>query len=422
MSGVSLWAYPWDLHDLGLEATCTRLAEVGVDMVSVATSYHAGRFLQPGNPRRRVYFPQDGTIYFRLDPSRWAGAEIVPLEADIVAAEGDMLADLVARRDAGGPGVSCWTVCLHNTRLGMMHPDHVLRTAQGDAQVFGLCPSSPAARAYVVGLVEEIATRYRPDRIEIESPDFMGFSHGFHHEKDGLPVLPEDDFLLSLCFCRHCLARAKAAGVEAEAAQALVAGLLDDAFARELPQAQFPDFPARGLDAFARLPALMAYLRWRSEPVTSLLAEVREVVPQGVQLLLIDYEGSWWGGGGGGGGPCRWPALLRLYDPAGADRGLAGGCAAGARAGQDADRRVSTVPPQREGPRGPCRACGRCTPAGGWFRLLQPWPCAAQTAGLDQDGVERGMRAALAAGLAMGMRAGRRKPGLPQRKPSLPSA
>jgi hypothetical protein len=124
----------------------------------------------------------------------------------------------------------------------------------------------------------------------------MGFSHGYHHEKDGLGLLAEDDFLLSLCFCPHCLTRATAAGVPARGAQAQVAGLLQAALARELPAAQFPDFPARGLAAFEGLDDLAAYLRWRREPVTSLVAEIAAGVPAATQLLLIDFEGSWMGG------------------------------------------------------------------------------------------------------------------------------
>ncbi|MCX7299679.1 MAG: hypothetical protein NTX73_04745 [Rhodobacterales bacterium] len=296
MREVSVWAYPWDLHDLGVDTVVATLAGVGVGMVSLATSYHAGRFLQPGNPKRRVYFPEDGTVYYKVDPVRWAGAEIVPLEARIVAEEGDQLAALVDLRDRGGPGVSCWTVCLHNTRLGMLHPEHVVRTAHGDPHYYGLCPSSPAARAYVTGMVREISERYRPDRIELESPDFMGFSHGYHHEKDGLPVLREDDFLLGVCFCDHCLTRATMAGVDATGARAMVLKWLDAALARELPEAQFPDFPALGIAAFAGFPVVHDYLLWRSEPVTSLVAEIKAVVPEGVRLLLIDFEGSWSGG------------------------------------------------------------------------------------------------------------------------------
>lgn len=68
--------------------------------------------------------------------------------------------------------------------------------------------------------------------------------------------------------------------------------LLDQAFARELPEPQF-DFPAGGIDAFAKHPDLMAYLHWRTEPVTSL---TRLCAASDVPTLLIDYEGSWWGG------------------------------------------------------------------------------------------------------------------------------
>ncbi|OSQ55717.1 hypothetical protein MCRY_20080 [Marivita cryptomonadis] len=293
---LSVWAYPWDLHDIGTDVALASLTVQGVNTISLATSYHAGRFLQPGNPKRRVWFPQDGTVYYAVDDDRWDGAEIRPLQADIVETEGDYLGELVARRDAGGPKVSCWTVCLHNTRLGMAHPDHVMRTAQGDPHFYALCPSSPAARAYVTGLAAEISHRYRPDRIELESPDFMGFDHGFHHEKDGLGLLPEDRFLLGLCFCDHCMTRARSAGVPAEAARDKVKALLDAAFTRELPQQQFPGFPQQALDAFRDTPDLHAYLVWRTEPVASLISEIRAATHPGTQLLVIDAEGSWWGG------------------------------------------------------------------------------------------------------------------------------
>ncbi|MEO6299287.1 MAG: hypothetical protein ABIV25_01305 [Paracoccaceae bacterium] len=282
MTDVSIWAYPWDIHDLTPATACDRIKAAGANMISLATSYHAGRFVQPGNPKRRVYFPQDGTVYYRPDPSRWQGHEIQPLQADIVATEGDMLADLIRRRDNGGVGVSAWTVCLHNTRLGMLHPNHSLRTAYSDPSFYGLCPSSPAAHAYVVTMVNEIAETYAPDRIEIESPDFMAFSHGYHHEKDGLPLMPQQDFLLGICFCNHCQQAADAAGVPAEAARKTVTNLLDIAFARELPDPQSVPIP----------PELQAYLDWRSTPVTALIAEIRQAVPKSTQLLLIDDEGT----------------------------------------------------------------------------------------------------------------------------------
>lgn len=292
----SIWTYPWDLHDIGLDAAFDRISQARLNAISLATSYHAGLFLQPGNPRRRIYFPEDGTVYFRSDPTRWSDHEITPKQAAIVDDEGDMLDALVRKREAGGPAVSCWTVCLHNTRLGMKHPGHVMRTAYGDPLSYALCPSSPAARAYVTGLVSEISESYRPDRIELESPDFMGFPHGFHHEKDGLSLLPDESFLLGVCFCDHCRSGATAAGVPADIAQAQVTSILDNTFTRELPESQFPDFPTNGLKSFAVHSALSAYLAWRSEPVTSLIAEIREATHPDTKVLLIDAEGTWTGG------------------------------------------------------------------------------------------------------------------------------
>ncbi len=109
-------------------------------------------------------------------------------------------------------------------------------------------------------------------------------------------MLAEEAFLLGVCFCDHCLARAAAAGVDGGTAQQVVRRWLDAAFARELPHPQFPDFPAQGIAAFASYPAVYDYLVWRSEPVTSLVAEIKAGVPDGVRLLLIDFEASWWGG------------------------------------------------------------------------------------------------------------------------------
>ncbi|TIQ22565.1 MAG: hypothetical protein E5X54_35460, partial [Mesorhizobium sp.] len=114
-----------------------------------------------------------------------------PKVAGVVTEGGDVLAELVQRREAGGLQVSCWTVCLHNTRLGMLYPQAVTRNAFGDANYYNLCPSHPDARAYVRALVADVTHTYKPDRIELESPAFMGFAHEYHHEKDGVGLTPE---------------------------------------------------------------------------------------------------------------------------------------------------------------------------------------------------------------------------------------
>ncbi|MBY4591146.1 hypothetical protein RJJ37_21420 [Rhizobium redzepovicii] len=294
---LSMWTYPWDIQDQGLDAIAAELRNrAGLNTISMATSYHAGRFLQPRSPRQKAYFPEDGTVYFRPDESLWQDKLIRPLMAGNVTERGDMLEALARGRDATGHKVSCWTVCLHNSRLGMLHPDHVTRNAFGNPNYYNLCPSSPAARAYAVTLVRDITVNYQPDMVELESPNFMGFAHEYHHEKDGVGLNAEDDFLLSLCFCDHCAARAAKAGVPAEGARRTVARFITELCERDIPECQFPDFPAAGIDAFRDHPDLHAYLAWRSEPVTSLIGEIKAAADPASRIVLIDLKDGWLGG------------------------------------------------------------------------------------------------------------------------------
>ncbi|MGX5721129.1 hypothetical protein [Shinella zoogloeoides] len=294
---LSMWTYPWDIQDQGLEALAADLAgRAGLNTVSMATSYHAGRFLQPRSPRQKAYFPEDGTVYFRPDESLWQGKTIRPLMAENVTERGDMLEALTKARAQTGLKVSCWTVCLHNSRLGMLHPGHVTRNAFGNANYYNLCPSSAAARDYVVTLVRDITTNHKPDMLELESPNFMGFAHEYHHEKDGVGLNAEDDFLLSLCFCDHCTARAEKAGVPVEGARRTVARFIAELCERAVPERQFPDFPEAGIDAFRAHPELHAFLAWRSEPVTSLIGEIRAAADPATRIVLIDLKDGWLGG------------------------------------------------------------------------------------------------------------------------------
>ncbi|MCW6510935.1 hypothetical protein [Lichenifustis flavocetrariae] len=292
---ASMWTYPWDVQDLSADTVMHEFAEAGLDTISLATSYHAGRFLQPRSPVRKSYYPEDGTIYFRPTPSRWADARLQPEVASVVQ-EGDVLADLIRRRDAGGLRVSAWTVCLHNSRLGLLHPEAVTRNAFGDPNYFNLCPSHPEARAYVRNLVADLSATYKPDVIELESPSFMGFAHGYHHEKDGVGLTAEDDFLLSLCFCPACLARASAAGVDGEKARSTVRRWITDACERPVPAPRWPEFPVNGLDVFRSHPEVEAFVRWRFEPVTTLLRELRDAADPASRLVLIDLKDGWLGG------------------------------------------------------------------------------------------------------------------------------
>ncbi|SMP23859.1 hypothetical protein SAMN06265373_104448 [Shimia sagamensis] len=290
-----MWTYPWDIADIGQKAVSSELRELGFDMISLATVYHAGRFLQVRSPKRRAYFPEDGTLYFRPDASIWQGQAVQPLVSSL-AQEQDVLRGMIEARDAGGLDVSCWTVCLHNSALGFAKPDLVTRNAFGDANSYNLCPANPEAQAYVGNLVQDISRNYQPNRIELESPNFLGFAHEYHHEKDMVGLPPEGDFLMALCFCEHCQEAGQAAGLDMPALQARVRGLIDQMCTGGTPQRVCPDFPERGLDAFEFDAELRAYLDLRFDHVKAVLAQAKEACAPSSELMLIDGQAGWLGG------------------------------------------------------------------------------------------------------------------------------
>jgi hypothetical protein len=277
---LAMWTYPWDVLDLGADTVAADLASrAGLNAVSLAAAYHAGHFLQARSPRRKSYFPEDGVIYFRPDPARWVGRRILPKVADLLG-QSDALRDLIRRRDAGGLKVHCWTVCLHNTRLGMLHPEVCTRNAFGDPNYFSLCPNNGDARSYAVTMVADLTHNYRPDSVELESPGFMGFVHGYHHEKDGVGLSDDEVFLMSLCFCPACIARAKTAGLDGEAVRGLVHRLLIEVTERPLP--------AREEAEVARYPEIEAYAELRVSAVTALVAEAKEAAHPDTRVHVID--------------------------------------------------------------------------------------------------------------------------------------
>lgn len=285
---LAIWTYPWDLLDLGLEAVTRDLRErAGLNGINIAAAYHAGRFFQPRSPRRKTYLPEDGTVYFQPDSKLWAGRRITPKVAGIVA-EGDVLRGLTVARERSGLSVACWTVCLHNMRLGLLHPDACTRNAFGEPSLFNLCPSHPDVRAYATSLVRDLSTGYRPDIVQLETPGFMSYAHGFHHEKDGVGLTAEDDFLLSLCFCDSCTDAARKAEIDVEAARKTVRGWIVEASERTVPAPLWPDFAERGPAVFAAHPEVEAYVRWRSGPITSLVADMRDATHPDVRIDVID--------------------------------------------------------------------------------------------------------------------------------------
>lgn len=243
-----IWAYPWDLLDEGIGPALDRMGQrAKATGVAVATVYHAGKFLHPNNPRRKIVFPESGTLYFPPSDDWHGRQKIVPPVWPEAAAE-DFWPAVRREADQRGLTLTAWTLALHNSGIGTQHPDCCVENAFGDRLRTDLCAANPDIAHYLAAVTRDIATTRPVDRILLESLEFMPFQHGFHHEVIGVPVGPTIGLLMALCFCRHCLAAAADDGVDGEAVRRWVIDRVEahfaDPFAQQPPHLEWPELRA----------------------------------------------------------------------------------------------------------------------------------------------------------------------------------
>lgn len=267
-----MYTYAWDLQEEGVKKVVGRLRNAGLNTVTLATSYHAGKFLRPHAPRHKVYFPEDGTVYFQPDPSRYR--RVKPRVSRIVD-DFDALREL----EKHAPDMDCtsWTVGLHNTTLGNEYPDLVAQNVFSDLLFNSLCPSQPDVRQYLVSLCTDLGDNYRISELAIETPGWQAFRHGHHHEFELVELSNKVETMLGICFCASCRSGAKCHGIDIES--------LARNTRREL-ELFFEDGTEPSIDA-KNDPDWHAFHIWRAKVVANLVSEVREALNPNVTLAII---------------------------------------------------------------------------------------------------------------------------------------
>ncbi|NGO14862.1 hypothetical protein G5C60_46570 [Streptomyces sp. HC44] len=309
----SVYAFVEDLRGEGPDLVLDRvLGTYGCDGLTVAAAYHRARDVTP-HGASRVTLRRDGVHFLppadlfgglRLQPPVQPGAEEEPLRA------------LRRSTSERGAGLSGWTVFLHNTTLGLAHPDVTQENCFGDrAAPADLCPAHPDVRAYATALARSVA-RLGVDRVVAESLHFGTFGHGYHHERSFVEFGPLEDFLLGLCFCPFCAERAETAGVDARSArreaERTVSRVLEGA--APLPGGLSPETLGGQVGE-----SVAAYALSRRETVGSLVASVASgVAEEGSGLVFLDLTGAIKGYGDGlpTGGPAVDEAWRTGIDPA----------------------------------------------------------------------------------------------------------
>ena len=295
MAYRSMYSYAWDIAEVGVRPFADELKALYLNTITLAGAYHAGKFLRPHGQNGKVYFPEDGTAYFKTDSSRYG--EIKPIENSLLSKQ-DVMEDCCKLGDID---VNAWMVLTHNSLLGQRHQNCCVSNAFGDRYIYNLCPSAPSTREYVVTLCTDLTDRYAVAGITLETPGFLPFEHGYHHE---FALLRQNSWLnnlLGICFCDHCLKGATAAGIDAHGLRKRVADAVDSYLSSDV------DFADDMADAFWKAdlvcdPDMTALFRWRCGVVESLVEEIRTSVRDDATVSVIPsvarptggawYEGS----------------------------------------------------------------------------------------------------------------------------------
>jgi len=279
MSYRAIYSYAWDIAEVGAAPFADEIRALGLNTVTLAGAYHAGKFIRPHGRSGKVYFPEDGTVYFRADPKRYG--RIKPV-ANSICAKHDLFRALADT----GLAVNAWMVLLHNTRLGEAYPDVTVENAFGDRYVYSLCPSAPDAREYAVALCKDVTENTAVIGISVESPGFAPYAHGFHHEFALMKQNRWFDNLMGLCFCSHCMKGAAAAGIDAGG---LRTQIRDDIESWLSSPFDLPDDMAEAfwLADTRAAGALNAFLTWRCSVVTSLVSEIKGAIRKDAAFAII---------------------------------------------------------------------------------------------------------------------------------------
>ncbi|MFI6899299.1 hypothetical protein ACIBM4_34850 [Streptomyces sp. NPDC050256] len=281
---TSAFLYPWDI--VGDPDAAARVADLGVQQVTLAAAYHSTRALTPRHPSRRIVTAEHAAVLYPPDAGRWAGRELRPYTQSWVDSD-DAYAEAAEALAGAGLDVHSWVVLAHSSRLGAEHPETSVVNAYGDRYPWAPCIAQPAVRAYLVDLAAEAAVRDGARGTELESCGWYGFAHLHAHDKvGGVGLGDAAQYLMSLCFCPDCRAGYEGQGLDAAELSRAVRGALEPVWAGS----GTPEAGWGGVEKLLGADPAGATLRYRTEMARglqeSVVAAVRAAAAPGFQVLL----------------------------------------------------------------------------------------------------------------------------------------
>jgi len=217
------------MHE-GVDHVLETISDLGMSRINLATSYHAGRYILPRDPKQRVFHAEEGVVYFKPDMGYFVKSVLKPIrstkftDVDVV--------ELMTRDSKNyNLGVNSWTVTLHNSNFAKSYPELAVVDAFGDVDQNFICPSHEETIEYVKGLVQNLAGQYELNAIQLESIGYpWSLKHNDQHEIFGSRLEPLVSELITTCFCDRCTELMARSNLKPQETRKLVVKIIDTSF------------------------------------------------------------------------------------------------------------------------------------------------------------------------------------------------
>jgi hypothetical protein len=294
-----IFVHPWDVVHEGVENLLETVSGLGVNRINLATSYHAGRYILPRDPKQRIFQAEEGVVYFKPDLSFFERSLLKPVRSTKFG-NVDVLEEVTKAAKNYNLAVNSWTVTLHNSHFAKSHPELAVEDAFGEIDQNFLCPSRPETIEYVKALVRNLAEKYELNAIQLEAIGYpWSLRHNDQHEIFGSRLEPLVSELITTCFCKNCTEKMARLGMNPEEARKLVTQIVDTSFSMPSNVMQF--VPSEEIIRNSHvlstdLSALYELLKFKQQVIKEMLEALRDALrdsnSQKVQLRLLALGGS----------------------------------------------------------------------------------------------------------------------------------
>ncbi len=268
-------AHPADLEAETLDAAFARLrGEIGVDGVIVDAVAPRRLALRPRLTDAPRIAAHEAAAWFQPNAKHYANARLRPNTATAVKSR-NALARIVEAAAEQGLAVRAAVNLFDNEALVSRHATIACVDLFGRSHESRLCPSHPDVREFAASVVEDVATNFEVEAVELGD---IHFGHGLYAScaggaplEAGVPMTDDTRSLLGWCFCPACRQRADEFNIEADGVVAELTDILSADFALRGGGAKPVSFAER----VASSEQLSAYAKMRTDSVTSLVRGIR---------------------------------------------------------------------------------------------------------------------------------------------------